>query len=259
MTAGGIDVADVASRLRQARLERRTLAPLTDEAPLSLADAYAVQHALTALRLAAGETIVGWKLGYTSRAMREQMGVASPNFGPLTDAMLLPDGADLGERATQPRVEPEIAIRLARDLDGDADARAVEAALGNAFACLEVVDSVYTDYRFSLQDNTADGSSAAFVVVGADLGPCDRLDEVRVRLDRNGAAVASAVGAAASGHPLLGVAWLAAQLAASGEKLTAGQIIITGGLTAAVPLGPGDTVSATFDESVVVSVGRPVS
>lgn len=255
-SAGALHISHIATRLRQIRRAGWTTTPLTAEAPLSLQDAYAVQRALTAIRLAEGEHVVGWKLGYTSQAMREQMGVEAPNYAPLTDAMLLADGVDLGSRATQPRVEPEIAVRLGRDLSGPVDLATVLAAVGCAVACLEVVDSVYTDYLFTLEDNTADGSSAAFVVLGEELRRPDRLDEVTVRLEHNGIPVGAALGSAASGHPLAGVAWLSEQLGAAGSALEAGQVIITGGLTAAVPLGSGDTVRAVFDDRLAVSVHR---
>ncbi len=255
-SAGAVDINGTAMRLRQIRRAGWTIAPLSADAPLSLDDAYAVQRALTALRIAEGERVVGWKLGYTSQAMREQMGVGAPNYGPLTDAMLLASGADLGDRATQPRVEPEIAVRLRSGLSGPVDIDAVLAAVDTAYACLEVVDSVYTDYHFTLEDNTADGSSAAFVVLGGELAARKRLDEVAVRLQCNGAEVGAALGSAASGHPLLGVAWLSAQLGARGAGLTAGQVIITGGLTAAVPLDPGAEITAVFDDLVSVSVHR---
>lgn len=243
-------------KLRQIRRSGSTTTPLSDEAPLSLTAAYAIQRALTAIRLAEGERVVGWKLGYTSQAMREQMGVGSPNYGPLTDAMMLSDGADLGSRAMQPRVEPEIAVRLGRELAGPVSVATVLGAVDAAFACLEVVDSVYTGYRFTLEDNTADGSSAAFVVLGDELPGFDRLDEVAVRLEHNGVLAGAALGAAASGHPLVGVAWLAAQVGADGGVLEAGAVIITGGLTAAVPLDPGGRVRAVFDDRIAVSVSR---
>jgi 2-keto-4-pentenoate hydratase len=233
-----------------------TMSPLSLSGSLSLDRAYAIQRQLTAMRVAEGERVVGWKLGYTSTAMREQMGIAAPNFAPLTDAMLLSDGADLGALAIQPRVEPEIAVRLGRDLAGDVDVEGVGAAVAEVRACLEIVDSIFTDYVFSLEDNTADGSSAAFVVLGETLQLRDRLDEVTVRLVRNGEPVAVATGAAAGGHPLAGVAWLAAQLAERGEALERGQLVITGGLTRAVPLMPGDSVSACFQERTTVSVRR---
>src|ERR1700760_1466095 len=105
LDAGGVlDPAGVASELYRARQAGATLDQLPSaELGLSLADAYRVQDQMTALRLAAGEQVVGWKLGYTSAAMREQMGVASPNFGPLTDVMILDSPAVLPAGALQPR------------------------------------------------------------------------------------------------------------------------------------------------------------
>ncbi|MFI5099048.1 MAG: 2-keto-4-pentenoate hydratase [Actinomycetes bacterium] len=238
--------AALASVLQQARAERRTLAPLTDSYPLTMAEAYAVQAAGTALRLARGEHVVGWKLGYTSQVMRAQMGVAEPNFGPLTDAMLLGSGAVLRGSALQPRVEPEIGLRLGRRLSGAVSADEALAACSEAVACLEVVDSVWTGYRFRIEDNTADGSSAAWVVVGPAL-PMNDLAAVSVSLARNGAVCGSGTGADAGGHPAAGLAWLAARLAERGQAVEAGALVITGGLTAAVPLEPGDEVRGSFE------------
>jgi 2-keto-4-pentenoate hydratase len=222
----------------------------------SLDDAYAVQRELTALRLGRGETIIGWKLGYTSRAMREQMHIAAPNYGPLTDAMMLPDGT-VPPHALQPRVEPEIALLLARPVPLGADVAEVLTCCVAAYGCLEVVDSVWTDYRFTLLDNTADGSSAGWVVIGAEL-PLRQLDAVDVRLFADDQFVAEATGAEAGGHPALGVAWLAEQLRDDPRGLRAGDVVITGGLTAATPLRAGGAVRAEFaDGRVHVAVARP--
>jgi 2-keto-4-pentenoate hydratase len=253
----GDDAATWARALLASRAARTTRDPITVTTPLTIDDAYAIQRHVTARRVAAGERIVGWKLGYTSAAMRHQMGVDSPNHGPLTDAMLLGSGSAVGEHLVQPRVEPEIGVRFARPVVPGASIADVRDAVADAFACLEVVDSVFTGYRFRLEDNTADGSSAAQVVVGSSLGTVVGLDEIDVVLRRNGEEVGRATGAAASGHPLAGVAWLAGQLAARGSRLEAGQIVITGGLTAAVPLAPGDEVVAVFGGRVTVSVLGP--
>jgi 2-keto-4-pentenoate hydratase len=129
-------------------------------------------------------------------------------------------------------------------------------AVGEAFACLEVVDSVYPDYQFRLEDNTADGSSAAQVVVGPALRRVRELDSVTVVLRHNGEEAGRALGSAASGHPAAGVVWLVAQLALQDRHLRAGDIVITGGLTKAVPLQPGDAVTAVFDDETTVSVHR---
>lgn len=249
------DPAAVAASLHAARRSGRTLAPITDARPLDLAEAYRIQDELTALRLAAGERRVGWKLGYTSAAMRAQMGVAAPNYGPLTDAMLLADGATVPAAALQPRVEPEVAVIIgpgARRLVELAEAAArgedfapedVLPAVQAVRAALEVVDSIWAGYRFRLEDNTADGSSAAWVVLGAEL-PVEQLDAVRVTLVQDDRTPLDGAGRDADGHPLRGLVWLAAQLSARGLTLCPGDLVITGGLTRAVPLDR--TVTAHF-------------
>jgi 2-keto-4-pentenoate hydratase len=173
----------------------------------------------------------------------------------LTDAMMLADGDAVPATVSQPRVEPEIAVRLGADIDAWASVSEIAAGIESAHACLEVVDSVWSGYRFRIEHNTADGSSAAYVVLGGATA-ADDLSAVTVRLRRNGDEVATATGAAASGDPLVGVSWLARQLAMTGRRLRAGQIVITGGLTAAVPLGAGDCVEAIFDNRIVVTCRR---
>jgi 2-keto-4-pentenoate hydratase len=228
--------SELAAQIDAAHREWRLLDAVR-QPPLHLAEAYAVQRELTALRTRRGARPVGWKLGYTSAAMRKQMGVASPNYGPLLDTMLITDGR-IPDGLVHPRVEPEIAVVLGADLH-PAEAR----------AALEVVDSVWRDYRFTLELNTADGSSAAAVALGPTLAP-DGLDAVPVRMLRNGEEVGAATGAAAMGHPLRALDWLASTLAAAGEPLRPGDIVITGGLTAAVPVEPGDVVEAVFGDDV---------
>jgi 2-keto-4-pentenoate hydratase len=212
--------------------------------PLDLAAAYAVQRRLTALRTARGAARIGFKLGYTSQVMREQMGVDQPNHGPLLDTMRITDGrlpADL----IHPRVEPEIALVLGEDLRPVA-----------AHAALEVVDSIWRDYRFTLELNTADGSSAAGLVLGPPL-LMEGLDALPVRLTRNGELVGEGTGAAAMGHPLLALEWLQRALAGTDDRLRAGDVVITGGLTAAVPLDEGDVVAADFgDGTATVALRR---
>jgi 2-keto-4-pentenoate hydratase len=248
---------DLAAALHSARGNRTLLDAGREAATLSLTDAYAVQERLTALRLGEGRHRIGWKLGYTSAAMREQMGVHEPNFGPLLDDMVVRDGIAGGY--LHPRVEPEIGIVLAHDLAGTGlGLDEVAGAVAEVRACLEVVDSIWRDYRFTAAQNTADGSSAAGVVIGPalDVAPlaCHR---VAVELTGDGASLASATAAAAGGHPLHGVAWLVEQLAARGQCLRAGELVITGGLTAAAPLQAGRTLAARFDTTTTVEVRRP--
>lgn len=249
------DHAAEAARILDGHARRTTLDPISDRGPLSLEDAYAIQAVVTQARLDRGERVVGWKLGYTSLAMREQMGVDAPNFGPLTDAMLLDDGAAVPAAFTQPRVEPEVALRFAADVPAGADRADVLAAVGSAHAALEVVDSVWTGYRFTLEDNTADGSSAAGVVLGPEL-PLDRIADVEVTLLLDGEPVGTGRGSDASGHPADGVVWLVEQLTVTGTQLRAGDVVITGGLTRAAPLDAGTTIEARFTTGQTVTVTR---
>ena len=256
---GAVDPVAAARALRQARQAGRTLdVLLSDSLSFSLDDAYRVQDQVTALRLAAGERRAGWKLGYTSAVMRVQMGIDAPNFGPLTDVMLLDSPALLAGIALQPRVEPEIGLRLGRRLTAPCSVDQALDACDGALACLEIVDSVWAGYRFTLEDNTADGSSAAWVAVGPSL-PLEDLALLPVALSVDGAEVERATGAAAGGHPAVGLAWLAGQLAAHGRALEPGDLVITGGLTSAQPLRAGGRISASFGPggSVTVQVGRP--
>lgn len=249
-------VADeFAERIWRARRQRRTLPALTEAVALTIDDAYAVQRAVQRRRLRSGQRPIGFKLGYTSAAMRRQMNVTTMNWGPLTDAMVLPDGGRVGDAVLQPRVEPEIAFVFARDVTAGAGRDDVMAAVGQVRAALEVVDSVWTDYQFQIEDNTADGSSACGVVLGPSVAAAN-LDSVRVVLRRNGTVVAKGTGAAASGHPAEGVVWLAEQLARTGDHIRAEDLVITGGLTRAVPLEAGDVVTARFDAAPVVSIRR---
>jgi 2-keto-4-pentenoate hydratase len=256
MSLTPIEVANWAAVLATARRDRLGCAPISSSIDLTIDDAYAIQRAGAALRAMRGEKVVGWKLGYTSLAMRSQMGIDQPNFGPLTDAMLVASNGTASAALIQPRVEPEIGLRFARAVPADANVDQVLGAVDQVFACLEVVDSVYPDYRFSLEDNTADGSSAAQVVLGPVLPSIDRLEEVTVVLLHNGVESGSATGRAASGHPAAGVVWLAGQLALQGGRIEAGHIVITGGLTRAVPLAIGDRVEAVFDDHTRVAIHR---
>jgi 2-keto-4-pentenoate hydratase len=211
---------------------------------LDLADAYRTQHALTTRRISRGARPIGWKLGYTSAAMRIQMGVHQPNYGPLLDTMLINDQRlpAANRRFIQPRVEPEIAIVMGAD---DQPIR--------AHAALEVVDSVWRDYQFTLELNTADGSSAAGLVLGPPL-PMAALTHMPVSLIKNGLPVAEASSDAAMGHPLAAIEWLMNQLSRRDEHLRPGDVVLTGGLTHAVTLHAEDTVHAVFNADVDMEI-----
>jgi 2-keto-4-pentenoate hydratase len=242
-----IDAAAVASRLAKARADRTAIKPFSAEIPgFDLATAYAVQRLL---RAEAGR-MAGWKLGVTSRAKQAQVGVREPVRGFLAASGAL----DLGEplqvsEHVQPRAEPEIVFMMGTDLAGPAVSSAdVLAATAAVAVGIEILDSRFRDYRFTMADVVADNCSAARYAIGAAI-PASGLDLrlVGVLLEHNGEVVATASGAAALGHPASAVAWLVRSLATEGEGLRAGDVVLSGGLTAAVPLTAGDVVTATAD------------
>jgi 2-oxo-3-hexenedioate decarboxylase len=188
--------------------------------------------------------------GVSSRAKQAQVGLDEPVRGFLARANALDLGAPVvtGE-LIQPRAEPEIVFVMGRDLAGPAVTAAdVLAAAAGVATGIEVLDSRFADYRFTMPDVIADNASAGRYVVGAPV-PAGGIDLrlAGVVFEHNGEVTATAAGAAALGHPAAAVAWLARSLAAAGEGLRAGQIVLSGGLTAAVPLRPGDVVVATVD------------
>jgi 2-keto-4-pentenoate hydratase len=242
---------DLATELHGARIDRRPVERITDRvAGFGEADAYAVQEAGIALRSIAGEHIVGAKLGFTSVAMQRAMAVDSPNYGWLTDAMMLENERVALGSLIHPKVEPEIGFVLGRDLDGPAVTAAdVMMSTAALVPCLEIVDSRYRRFEFRAFDNIADDSSAGFVVMGtpAPLPQDADLRTVGVVVTCDGETVHTAAGAAVLGHPAAAVAWLVRRLTASGRGLEAGWLVISGGLTGPVDLISGRTVRAEID------------
>jgi 2-oxo-3-hexenedioate decarboxylase len=245
---------ELADDLLRAIRERTPIAPLTSEYPdLTVEEAYRIQDLV--VEALGGRTAA--KLGLTSKAKQEQMHVDSPLFGWLPPGSQLGDGeplvvADL----IQPRVEPEIAFGLGRDLAGPATIAQVLAATERVVPALEILDSRFEGYSFTLPDVIADNASAARYMVG---GPGAEVDGIDLRLtgcvfEKNGEVVATAAGAAVLDHPAGAVAWFAGEVAARGGQLEAGTTVLAGALTAAVAVLPGDVVRATFDRIGTVEV-----
>ena len=247
-----IDASKIAAELATAERERRHRAPFTDEDPeLDLGTAYAAQWAGVQAKLDAGERLVGAKLGLTSRAKQQVMNVDAPLYGFVTSGMLAPYGepVDLSS-LIHPRVEPEIAFLLGRDVEAPATVATVLAATDAVFAAIDVLDSRYENFRFKLPDVVADNASAALFLTGPQaLRPAELPDLglVGCVLRVNGDVHTTAAGAAVMGHPAASVAWLANQLAARKQRLQAGWLVFSGGLTEPVPLEPGVSVTAEFD------------
>ena len=246
---------EIAARLTKARADRAPISSLSAELDgFSLGAAYEVQRLL---RLESGQ-LSGWKLGVTSRAKQAQVGVHEPVRGHLAAA----DALDLGEPLVvsdhiQPRCEPEIVFIMGADLSGPSvTSSAVLAATASVAVGIEVLDSRYTDYKFTMPDVVADNTSAGRYLVGSAV-PAAGLDLrlLGVVLEHNGDVVATAAGAAALGHPAAAVAWLVRSLAGENEGLRAGDIVLSGGLTAAVPVRAGDVVTVTADRLGSIELG----
>lgn len=245
------DTAPFVERLLDAVRTRTGTAPLTDTMELDEDTALLVQEAVVHARVNAGHAIVGAKLGLTSVAKQRQMNVDRPLYGWLTSDMAIDTGAALRcDSYIQPRVEPEIAFLLGRDLEGpDVTAAQVLAATEACFGAIDVLDSRYAGYKFTFNDVTADNaSSAGFVLGGTATDPYGiDLRLTGCVLEKNGELVATAAGASVMGHPASAVAWLVRALAKRGQGLEAGHIVMAGGMTEAVAVAPGDTVVAQFD------------
>ncbi len=248
---GGWDVESVARELLACEDERREREPFTDEWPeLDLDTGYAVQDRTLQLRLERGERLIGVKLGLTSRAKQQRMGVHVPFVAWLTDAMVLPVGDPVPQdRLIHPRVEPEIVFVMGDRLEGPGvTAATAMAAVESVWGGAEVIDSRYRNFRFTAGDVAADNaSSGAFVTGPVALPPTDldlALEGVLVEVD--GQVVDSATGAAVQGHPGEALALAAGDLARRGHALEPGWIVLTGGMTDAVFAPPGVSVGLHF-------------
>jgi 2-oxo-3-hexenedioate decarboxylase len=241
---------DLAARLDRAQQAAEPVAQLTDSTDLDVPAAYRVQAALVARRTGRGERLAGLKLGLTSQAKMAQMGVHEVIWGWLTDAMQVPDGGtvELGQYV-HPRVEPELAFLLT-DQDGPdgSPVRAVAPAL-------ELIDSRYRDFRFTLPDVIADNTSAAGFVVGQWRPMPAGLANLGVLLEVDGRVVQTGSTAAILGDPLRALRQGLRLAAAVGVRPVDGWVFLAGAATAAVPLAPGTHVRAVVEGLGTASLG----
>ncbi|MGO4690634.1 2-keto-4-pentenoate hydratase [Glaciibacter sp. 2TAF33] len=246
------DIGTLADALLEAYATGQPVRPLTEAHPdLRLEDAYRVQLHQVERWKQQGRVVAGYKVGLTSLAMQRQLGVDQPDFGHLFRDMIL-DGTGSGLDAgafISPRIEPEISFVLKHDLRGPGLSTAdVIGAVDYAIASLEIIDSRIADWKIQLSDTIADNASSGALVLGtrpvrldtADLGLAGCV------LVKNGEVVATGAGAAVLGDPINGVRWLANMLGSLGQTLEAGSVVMAGSITAAVPVAPGDTITATF-------------
>jgi 2-oxopent-4-enoate/cis-2-oxohex-4-enoate hydratase len=244
-------IEQLGTELYQALVDAKTVKPLTDRHPdITIEDAYKIQQQLMKLRLNAGERVIGKKIGVTSKAVMNMLGVYQPDFGYLTDGMVYNEGQAIPmSRLIQPKAEGEIAFVLKKTLKGPGISSAdVLAATEGVMACFEIVDSRIQDWKIKIQDTVADNASCGVFVLGDRLvDPRDvDLQTCGMVLEKNGDIVATGAGAAALGAPANAVAWLANTLGRLGIALEAGEVVMSGSLAIMVPVAAGDNLRVTI-------------
>ncbi|MFZ6648063.1 2-keto-4-pentenoate hydratase [Undibacterium sp. TJN25] len=239
-----LDIAVLARTLDEAASSHREIDPLSPQHGFRLQQAYDIQHASIALRHARGEKAVGLKLGFTSRAKMVQMGVDNLIWGLLTDAMLYEEGAEisLGD-FIHPRVEPEVCFLTSRDINGPLNLLEAAAFVDGVAPAMEIIDSRYRNFKFTLEDVVADNCSSAGVVVGMFSSRISDLANRGVVVRFNGRPVLMGSTGAILGNPLRSVVQAAHLAHRAGMVIPAGSLIMAGAATAAEALLPGIHVS----------------
>jgi 2-keto-4-pentenoate hydratase len=246
------DIERIAEILAQAEKTATAVGPVSDLVPggLTLDMAHAVCETNIAKRLAAGERIAGFKVGFTNIPVREKMGLPDSTYGYLMDSMILPDGGELRlDELVAPKIETEICFRLGKDLAGRSlTIERVLEATDAVSASFEICDARIKDWKCPYPDFFADNGFSARIVLPGRWVPVrdvDLLDETVV-LTQDGREIARGKGEMALGHPANAVAWLAGKLHERGKGLSAGMVVMTGTLTPITPIEKGSTYVASF-------------
>jgi 2-keto-4-pentenoate hydratase len=251
MTLTTTPLREAADRLIAAAAAPRQCDPVRDIlGDTDVASAYAVQRLLTEDSLARGRLIVGHKIGLTSPAVQQQLGVDQPDSGVLFADMQVPAGSTVTmSTLLQPKVEAEIAFILAEDLDDDLSDSRIRAAAGIAIPAIEIVDSRVRDWSISIVDTVADNGSSALFVLGSEVVAAVDLDfDLRtMQLTEDGMLVSTGKGSDCLGSPLNALRWLARTARDNGAPLLAGHIVLAGALGPMVPARSGSKYIAEID------------
>ena len=242
-------INDVASELFDSLKQQKIIQPLTDRYPeIDINDAYQISRQFLSLREAVGEKVVGKKIGVTSSVVQEMLGVNQPDFGFLTDAMRVQNRStfSIEDSLIQPRAEAEIAFILKEDLFGPGVSKEdVIAATDKILPCFEIVDSRIENWNIKIQDTVADNASCGIFILGE--GHCSpekfSMEELSVKVTKNGKFLSAGQGSAVQGHPAQAVAWLANTLGEYDIPLLKGEIILSGSLVPLEPAKAGDKFS----------------
>lgn len=242
-------IIQAAAALRQARTSRIAIGQVSQSHGLaSIDEAYAVSALNLQHQLQQGRRVVGKKIGLTSKAVQQQLGVEQPDFGFLLDDMEYLNGQDIDAKLLmQPKAEAEIAFVLQRSLGQQRPSYGeFVQCLAYALPALEIVDSAIADWKISIIDTVADNASSALYVLGDQPVAIAQLalGELGMVLEKNSLLAASGVGAACLGNPLRAAYWLACEMIARGHRLEAGEVILSGALGPMVPIQAGDHLQA---------------
>lgn len=246
------EIGEITTQLRRAEKERIPIPPLTLSYPkLSASDAYAIQLELVRQKVRAGEEVAGRKIGLTSRAMQQMLGLFEPDYGHLFKTMQVPNGGTVPVRSLiQPKIEGEIAFVLQHELGGPGiTLEDVVQATKCVVPALEIIDSRIRNWEIRAVDTVADNGSSALFVLGDQRSSIQDRDLCgeRMTLRRNQEVVVTGTGDTVMGSPAACVAWLANKLAEFGVRLQAGEVILSGSIGKAVDVRPGDLIRAEFD------------
>lgn len=248
-----------ANELFEALRNGRTVAPLRDSINNDIPTAYAIQDKVVALRLAAGERIVGKKIGLTSPAVQAQLGVDQPDYGVLFDTM---DRTGKGpvpmELLMQPKVEGELAFVLGEDLkDPEMDMETLKSAIVAVQPAIEIVGSRVENWNIKISDTIADNASGSHYVLGNQTKSLAEVatSAIEMTLLKNGVVVSQGTGKACMGDPLNAALWLAQTMAQMGRPLLKGEVLLSGALGPMVPVEHGDAFELRLEgfKSTMVS------
>jgi 2-oxopent-4-enoate/cis-2-oxohex-4-enoate hydratase len=240
-------IQNYGDELYQALVSRKAVDPLTDREPgITIEDAYGIQLRMIQRRVDAGETIVGKKIGVTSKIVMQMLKVDQPDFGQMTSGMVFSEGEAIrAESMIAPKAEAEVAFVLKSDLTGPGVTAAdVLRATDFVVPCFEIVDSRIKDWKIKIQDTVADNASCGVLTLGGVRKSPRQLDLALAGmvLEKNGDIVSTSAGAAVQGSPVNAVAWLANTLGRLGIGLKAGEIILSGSQSPLIPVKAGDSL-----------------
>jgi 2-keto-4-pentenoate hydratase len=243
-------IEEVAQSLWEAHLAKSTLPPVRETIGADdIETAYAVQEINVKKRIALGEKMTGKKIGLTSFAVQEQLGVDQPDYGVLFNTMAVKNNTLSFAELVQPKAEAEIAFVMAEDLDGDINISDLIDAIDYATVSIEIVGSRVANWDIRITDTIADNASASHYILGESMVSLDEIDLVscKMTLTKNGEIASQGSGKACMDNPLNAALWLAQKMAQQGNPLRKGDVLLSGALGPMVPIVQGDKFEASIE------------